>query len=150
VFVDSSTTALETLRINLESNLIDSAACEIRHADVFESLRTLRDAGSRFALVALDPPKFALSRHQLDKALRAYKDINMLAMELLSPGGMLATFSCSQAVDMSSFTMAVAWAGIDARRDVQILRRFGQAEDHPVLASFPESEYLKGLLCRIV
>ncbi|HEX5132631.1 MAG TPA: class I SAM-dependent rRNA methyltransferase [Candidatus Krumholzibacteria bacterium] len=150
VFVDSSTPALEALRVNLAANDIDPATCDIRHADVFETLRALRDGGERFDLVTLDPPKFAMSRHQLDKALRAYKDINMVAMELLSPGGLLATFSCSQAVDTASFTMAVSWAGIDARRDVQVLRRLGQGEDHPVLASFPESEYLKGLLCRIV
>ena len=109
----------------------------------------MRDAGRRFDLVVLDPPKFATNRHQLDNALRAYKDVNLLAMELLSPDGLLATFSCSQAVDAASFTMAVSWAGVDSGRDVQIIRRLGQGIDHPVLATFPESEYLKGLLCRI-
>ncbi len=149
-FVDSSAPALHGLRLNLEANGLDAASCEIVQTDVFDALRNLRDAGRRFDLVVLDPPKFAMSRHQLDKALRAYKDINLLAMELLSPGANLATFSCSQAVDLASFTMAVSWAGVDSRRDVQILCRLGQSEDHPVLASFPESEYLKGLLCRVV
>jgi 23S rRNA (cytosine1962-C5)-methyltransferase len=150
VFLDASAPALQALRANLEANACAATACEVVQADAFESLRALRDAGRRFDLVVLDPPKFALSRHQLDKALRAYKDINLLAMELLAPGGTLATFSCSQAVDIAAFTMAVSWAGVDARRDVQVLRRLGQGEDHPVLASFPESEYLKGLLCRVV
>lgn len=148
-FVDSSAPALKMLRFNLEANGCDEARCEILQADVFESLRALRDAGRRFDLIVLDPPRFVLSRHQLDKALRAYKDINMLAMEILHPAGTLATFSCSQAVDIASFTMAVSWAGVDARRDVQILGRLGQGDDHPVLAAFPESEYLKGLLCRV-
>ena len=150
VFVDSSGPALQTLRTNLAANGCDADACEVLQADVFESLRTLRAAGRCFDLIVLDPPKFAMSRHQLDKALRAYKDINLTAMELLAPSGTLATFSCSQAVDIAAFTMAVSWAGVDARRDVQILQRFGQGEDHPVLAAFPESEYLKGLLCRVI
>jgi 23S rRNA (cytosine1962-C5)-methyltransferase len=150
VFLDSSAPALQAVRLNLEANGCDSAAGEMVQGDAFESLRALRSQGRRFDLVVLDPPKFASSRHQLDKALRAYKDINLVAMELLAEGGMLATFSCSQAVDIASFTMAVAWAGVDARRDVQVLARLGQAEDHPVLASFPESEYLKGLVCRVI
>jgi 23S rRNA (cytosine1962-C5)-methyltransferase len=150
VFVDSSGPALEGLRANLAANQCDLARCELLQADVFQSLRALRASGRRFDLIVLDPPKFAMSRHQLDKALRAYKDINLTAMELLAPAGTLATFSCSQAVDIASFTMAVSWAGVDARRDVQIVRRLGQGEDHPVLAAFPESEYLKGLVCRVI
>lgn len=150
VFLDSSAPGLQVLRGNLAANGCDEASCEIVQEDAFASLRALRDAGRSFDLVVLDPPRFAQNRHQLDKALRAYKDVNLLAMELLAPGGTLATFSCSQAVDVASFTMAVAWAGVDARRDVQVVRRLGQAEDHPVLASFPESEYLKGLLCRVL
>jgi 23S rRNA (cytosine1962-C5)-methyltransferase len=101
-------------------------------------------------VVVLDPPKFARTRAQAEQALRGYKDINMLAMKLLEPGGILATFSCSGGVDAQQFTMAVAWAGLDAGRDVQILHRLGQPQDHPVLASVPESEYLKGLICRAV
>src|SRR5204863_493402 len=83
---------------------------------VRERLRKFREQGRRFDLVVLDPPRFATNRHQLDNALRAYKDINRVALEVLSPGGVLATFSCSQAVDAAAFTMAVAWAGLDAGR----------------------------------
>ncbi len=147
--IDSSVSAMTTARWNLEKNGSGECAVALRQADVFEELRALRDAGRRFDLVVLDPPKFATNQHQVDKALRAYKDINLIAMQLLSPDGLLATFSCSQAVDAASFTMAVSWAGVDARRDVQIIERLGQGLDHPVLATFPESEYLKGLLCRI-
>ena len=150
VFLDSSAPALQALEKNLSRNGCGEAQREIVQGDAFETLRALRDAGRRFDLVVLDPPKFAVNRHQLDKALRAYKDVNLLAMELLVPGGTLATFSCSQAVDIASFTMSVSWAGVDARRDVQIMQRLGQSADHPVLASFPESEYLKGLLCRVM
>jgi 23S rRNA (cytosine1962-C5)-methyltransferase len=148
-FLDSSANALESVRGNLDANQLGGAPHEILQADVFDALRVLRDGGRRFGLIVLDPPRFALNQHQLDKALRAYKDINMLAMELLEPEGILATFSCSQAVDIAAFTMAVSWAGVDAGRDVQIIHRLGQGVDHPVLAAFPESEYLKGLLCRI-
>ena len=147
--VDSSGTALTGAKWNLEKNGVGECAVALRQADVFEELRAMRDAGKRFDLVVLDPPKFAANQHQVDKALRAYKDINLLAMRLLEPDGILATFSCSQAVDAAAFTMAVSWAGVDARRDVQIVRRLGQGIDHPVLATFPESEYLKGLVCRI-
>lgn len=147
--IDSSAPALTTARWNLEKNGAGECAVAMRQADVFEELRVMRDAGRRFDLVVLDPPKFATNQHQVDKALRAYKDVNLLAMQLLSPDGVLATFSCSQAVDAAAFTMAVSWAGVDAGRDVQIMRRLGQGIDHPILASFPESEYLKGLLCRI-
>jgi 23S rRNA (cytosine1962-C5)-methyltransferase len=147
--VDSSAPALVGARWNLEKNVAGECVAEMRQADVFEDLRALRDAGRKFDLVVLDPPKFASNQHQVDKALRAYKDVNLLAMRLLSPGGILATFSCSQAVDSAAFTLAVSWAGVDAARDIQILRRLGQGLDHPVLASFPESEYLKGLICRV-
>ncbi len=147
--VDSSSPALTTARWNLEKNGTGECTVAMRHADVFEELRAMREAGRRFDLVILDPPKFATNQHQVDKALRAYKDVNLLAMQLLAPDGLLATFSCSQAIDAASFTMAVSWAGVDAARDVQIIHRLGQGIDHPVLATFPESEYLKGLLCRV-
>ena len=147
---DTSAGALETAHWNLEHNEIGACACETVQADVFDQLRAWKAEGRRFDMVVLDPPRFATNQHQVDKALRAYKDINMLAMQLLEPGGILATFSCSGAVDAQAFTLAVSWAGLDAGRSVQILRRLSQGPDHPVLTSFPESEYLKGLLCRIV
>jgi 23S rRNA (cytosine1962-C5)-methyltransferase len=148
--VDSSAASLQLARDNCALN--PHAGCELEfvHADVFEHLRAVRDAGQRFDLVVLDPPRFATNRHQLDTALRAYKDVNRVALEVLAPGGVLATFSCSQAVDAAAFTMAVSWAGLDAGRELQVVRRLGQGADHPVLASFPESEYLKGLLVHVV
>ena len=147
--LDSSASSLASARENVARNADAAAEIQFVHGDVGEKLRALRDAGQRFDLIVLDPPRFATNRHQLDAALRAYKDVNRVALEVLAPGGVLATFSCSQAVDAASFTMAVAWAGLDAGREVQIIRRLGQGADHPVLASFPESEYLKGLICRV-
>lgn len=148
--VESSGTAIELARQNLELNGVDDTQVEMQQADVFEALRKYRDAGARFDMVILDPPKFARTKVQAEKAMRGYKDINLLAMKLLTPGGILASFSCSGGVDIEAFTLAVSWAGLDADRDVQVLQRLGQPADHPVLASFPESEYLKGLICRIV
>jgi 23S rRNA (cytosine1962-C5)-methyltransferase len=147
--LDSSAASLALARENIAHNPHGGCETHFVQADVSGHLRSLRDGGARFDLIVLDPPRFASNRHQLDAALRAYKDINRVALEVLAPGGVLATFSCSQVVDTASFTMAVAWAGLDAGRDIQIIRRLGQGADHPVLASFPESEYLKGLLCRV-
>jgi 23S rRNA (cytosine1962-C5)-methyltransferase len=148
MFLDSSAASIALARANAERNPHAGCEMEFADADVFEALRAFRDAGRRFDLVVLDPPRFATNRHQLDAALRAYKDVNRVALEVLAPGGVLATFSCSQAVDAPAFTTAVAWAALDAGRELQIVRRLGQGADHPVLASFPESEYLKGILCR--
>jgi 23S rRNA (cytosine1962-C5)-methyltransferase len=147
--IESSRTAIELAERNLALNEMGADA-ELLQGDVFEVLREWRDEGRRFGAVILDPPEFARTRAQADHALRGYKDVNMLAMKLLQPGGVLATFSCSGGVDAQQFTMAVAWAALDAGRDVQILRRLGQPEDHPVLASAPETEYLKGLICRVM
>lgn len=97
----------------------------------------------------LDPPKFAGSQSQVDRAARGYKDINLQALHLLRPGGILATFSCSGAISADLFQKIVFGAAVDARRDVQLIERLSQAPDHPVLLSFPESEYLKGLICRV-
>jgi len=148
--LDSSATSLAVARTNIEMNAPDGCETDFVMGDVGARLRQFRGEGRSFDLIVLDPPRFATNRHQLDNALRAYKDINRVALEVLSPGGQLATFSCSQAVDAASFTLAVAWAALDAGRELQIVRRFGQGVDHPILASFPESEYLKGMLCRCV
>lgn len=148
--VDSSGGSIDLAARNLAANGAVMDAVEPIRGEVPELLRSFRDAGRRFDMVVLDPPKFATSRHQVDRALRAYKDVNMLAMHALEAGGILATFSCSAGVDAQAFTRAVSWAGIDAGRDVQILQRLSQGSDHPVLATFPESEYLKGLVCRVV
>ena len=146
--VESSRTAIELAERNLALNATGAGA-ELLQGDVFAVLREWRGGGPRFDLVILDPPEFARTRAQAEDAARGYKDINMLAMRLLRPGGVLATFSCSGGVDAQQFARAVSWAGLDAGRRVQILRRVGQPEDHPVLASAPETEYFKGLLCRV-
>ena len=110
---------------------------------------SIATAGSAFDLIVLDPPKFAESRSQVERATRGYKDINLLALKLLRPGGVLFTFSCSGLVTPELFQKVVAGAALDAGRPVQILRRLGQAPDHPVAMNFPEGEYLKGLVCRV-
>ena len=117
--------------------------------NVFGELRRLRAEERRFDVVILDPPKFVQARAQLERGCRGYKDINLLAMQLLRPGGVLATFSCSGLVSADLFQKVVFGAAVDARRDVQIVERLGQGADHPVLLTFPESEYLKGLVCRV-
>ena len=117
-------------------------------ADVFKYLRTCRDSGRKFDLIVLDPPKFAETRSQVMKAARGYKDINLLAMKLLAPDGVLATFSCSGAMTSELFDKILAEAAEDAGRDFQIVARTRQASDHPVALSFPEGLYLKGLILR--
>ena len=118
-------------------------------ADVPAKLRAYRDAGRTFDLIVLDPPRFVASRAQMENGLRAYKDINLLALKLLAPGGILATFSCSGLVNPLDFRRLLGWAAVDAQRPVQILETLGQPPDHPVLATFPESEYLKGAICTV-
>lgn len=143
--VDLSEGALELARRNAELN---GVSCETVNADVFKYLRTCRDAGKKFDLIVLDPPKFAESKSQLMKAARGYKDINLLAMKLLSPGGILATFSCSGAMTPEFFDQILREAAIDAKRDFQIVARTRQASDHPVALNFPEGLYLKGTILR--
>lgn len=150
VQVDSSVPALETAERNMQLNGLDKASDEYIAGDAFEVLRGFRDEGRRFDAIILDPPKFAHSQGQLDRATRGYKDLNWLALRLLRPDGVLATFSCSGLVSADLFQKVVFGAAVDAGRDVQILQHLGQAADHPVLLSFPESAYLKGLLCRAI
>ena len=114
--------------------------------DVFSELRTLRDRGARFDMVVLDPPKFAPTAAQARNAARAYKDINLLALKLLAPGGLLASFSCSGSVGAELFQSIVAGAALDAGAQARIVERFTASADHPVALEFPEGEYLKGLL----
>ncbi|NIT57381.1 MAG: 23S rRNA (cytosine(1962)-C(5))-methyltransferase RlmI, partial [Aliifodinibius sp.] len=118
-------------------------------ADVFEIMRAYRDQRWTFDAVILDPPKFAHGARQVQQASRGYKDINLLGMKLLKPGGTLITFSCSGAVSEELFQKIIFGAAVDARRDVQILERLHQGVDHPVLVTFPESAYLKGFICRV-
>jgi len=148
--VDSSGLAIETLKKNIELNELDASKHSSVQSDVNKQLRVLREQGEKFDIVVLDPPKYAPSRSALDKAARAYKDLNRLGMLLLESGGLLATFSCSGAMDINTFKQVLAWAALDAGKEVQFIYQFCQPEDHPVRASFPEGEYLKGLLCRIL
>ncbi|MBR1870996.1 MAG: class I SAM-dependent rRNA methyltransferase [Kiritimatiellae bacterium] len=141
--VDSSAPALAEAKANACLNGVEM---EYREADVFAHLRRLRDANERFDVIILDPPKFAESKGQLMRALRGYKDINLLAMKLLAPGGTLATFSCSGAVTSDIFDTVLREAAQDARRDMRIVERTRQGADHPVALAFPESEYLKGAI----
>jgi 23S rRNA (cytosine1962-C5)-methyltransferase len=147
--VDSSALAIETLKENIGLNKFDTGKVNSITSDVNKQLRNFRDEGETFDMVVLDPPKYAPSRSALDKASRAYKDLNRLGMLLLNPGGLLATFSCSGAMGMETFKQVLAWAALDAGKQVQFIHQFCQPEDHPVRASFPEGEYLKGLLCRV-
>ncbi|MGN0852216.1 MAG: class I SAM-dependent rRNA methyltransferase [Kiritimatiellia bacterium] len=127
-----------------------AAASEFVEADVFRQLRLYRDQGRTFDLIVLDPPKFADTKAGLMRASRGYKDINLLAMKLLRPNGVLATFSCSGAMTADLFGRICAEAAFDARRDFQVLARTRQDVDHPVGLNFPEGLYLKGLVLRAV
>jgi 23S rRNA (cytosine1962-C5)-methyltransferase len=147
--VDSSALAIETLKENIKLNKLDSSKHTAIQSDVNKQLRVFREQEEKFDVIVLDPPKYAPSRSALDRASRAYKDLNRLAMLLLNNGGLLATFSCSGAMDMETFKQVLAWAALDAGKQVQFIYQFCQPEDHPVRSSFPEGEYLKGLLCRV-
>jgi 23S rRNA (cytosine1962-C5)-methyltransferase len=145
--VDSSGEALAQARAHAALNTFDEARFECIEDDVFHYLRRCRDAGKAFDAIVLDPPKFAASAGQVDRAARGYKDINLLAFKLLRPGGLLMTFSCSGHVPPPLFQKIVADAALDAGRDGRIVRFLSQAPDHPVGTAFPEGHYLKGLLC---
>lgn len=146
--VDSSAEAIAQAKDNLSRNDLDAARAEWQEADVFKYLRTLRDQGRSFGLVVLDPPKFAPTAAFAEKAARGYKDINLLALKLLRPGGLLASFSCSGGVSADLFQKILAGAALDAGVEASIVGHFAAAADHPVLLSFPEGDYLKGLLLR--
>lgn len=149
--IDSSVDALTLAETNLRRNGFDPD----RHAegvagDVFAVLRDwVEQDDQRFDLIVLDPPKFAQSHASVDRALRGYKEINRLALRLLRPGGILATFSCSGLVSADLFQKVVFGAAVDAGRSVQILEWLRQSPDHPVAITFPEGEYLKGLIARV-
>jgi len=142
--VESSGPALELAKQNAELNGVDVG--EVIEGDAFEVLRRMRDRRAEFDLIILDPPKYSASAKHIERATRKYKDINLVGIKLLAPGGKLMTFSCSQSMDTDLFQKVVAGAAVDAKRDLRIIRRLGQPVDHPVHLHFPESEYLKGLL----
>jgi 23S rRNA (cytosine1962-C5)-methyltransferase len=147
--LDTSADALRACAAHLALNGLPEQLAENVEGDAFHVLRTWRDQGRLFDVIILDPPKFAFSKAQLDAATRGYKDINMLGMRLLRPGGILCTFSCSGLVSEDLFQKVVFGASVDVHRDVRILQRLAQGPDHPVLLSFPEGAYLNGLICRV-
>ena len=144
--IDSSEEALALARENIALNVQPQDRCQWIIGDVFEELRTLRDRGKTFDLVILDPPKFAPTASQAQRAARGYKDINLFGFKLLNPGGILMTYSCSGGIDESFFQKIVADAALDAGVDARILYRLSQAPDHPTHLAFPEGSYLKGLV----
>jgi 23S rRNA (cytosine1962-C5)-methyltransferase len=146
--VDSSGDALDAARVNLGLNGLPSERAEWVEADVFQYLRLLRDKGRSYDLIVLDPPKFAPTAQHVERASRAYKDINLWAMKLLRPGGHLATFTCSGGMTAELFQKVVAGSAWDAKADMQLVERFTADIDHPVSLNFPEGDYLKGLLLR--
>jgi 23S rRNA (cytosine1962-C5)-methyltransferase len=144
--VDTSGPALERARAHVALNTFDASLTEFADADVNQTLRLCIEQGRRFDAIVLDPPKFAHTPAQAERAARAYKDINRLAFMLLEAGGALFTFSCSGGISADLFHKIVAGAGIDAGIDGLIVERLGAAPDHPMTVTFPEGEYLKGLV----
>jgi 23S rRNA (cytosine1962-C5)-methyltransferase len=146
--LDSSAEALELARENVALNGLPTDRCAWTVGDAFAELRKLRDRAATFDVVVLDPPRFAATAAQAERAARGYKDINLLAFKLLRPGGTLYSFSCSRGVSADLFEKIVAGAATDAGVDAVIEGWLGQPADHPVSLSFPEGRYLKGLVCR--
>jgi 23S rRNA (cytosine1962-C5)-methyltransferase len=146
--VDDSADALALAGENLRRNGLP-AEQEFIDGDAFQVLRRFRDMGRQFDMIVLDPPKFAPTKATAERAARGYKDINLLALKLLRPGGLLFTFSCSGGVDADLFQKIVAGAALDAGIDARILARMAQGPDHPVALNFPEGEYLKGLVAAV-
>ena len=149
VNIDSSAPSLELAQENFRRNGFTPAQYTLTNANVFEILREFKQAQRHFDLIVLDPPKFAETKAQFQRAARAYKDVALQAAALLNPDGLLVTFSCSGAIDLPLFQKITADAVLDAGRQGQIQYYLHQAADHPVGLPFPESLYLKGLVCRL-
>lgn len=149
VNVQSSAHCLAIAEKNFDLNGYDGRLVDFVNGDVFAQLRQFRDLSRCFDIIVLDPPKFAASAGQVRKAARGYKDINLLAIKLITAGGILFTFSCSGHLGPDLFKKIVADAALDAGRHVQVVRYLGQSGDHPVALPFPEGSYLKGLVCRV-
>ena len=145
--IDSSAEALALAKENIALNDLSIEKTNFLEGDVFQLLRKFRDENRSFDMIILDPPKFAPTAAQAEKAARGYKDINLLAFKLLQPGGVLVTFSCSGGVDAALFQKIIAGAALDAGVEAQIIEHLSQASDHPVSLYFPEGAYLKGLIC---
>jgi 23S rRNA (cytosine1962-C5)-methyltransferase len=145
--VDASAAALVLAKQNVELNGLPIDKVQFLEGDVFQVLRRFRDENRSFDMIILDPPKFAPTAAQAEKAARGYKDINLLAFKLLRPHGILVTFSCSGGIDAALFQKIVASAVLDAGVEAQIIEHLSQDVDHPVALNFPEATYLKGLVC---
>lgn len=148
--IDSSSEALRLAGWHQQVNGFGDRVADWEEADVFEALRAFSGRGAQFDIIVLDPPKFATSHHHLERASRAYKDINLHALKLLAPGGYLLSFSCSGAVGADLFQKIVAGAVVDSGVDAWLLQRLAAGSDHPLMMTVPESEYLKGLLLKRV
>ena len=146
--IDSSGPALATAEANRQANNI--ANVEFREADVFEILGGYVSAQREFSTVVLDPPAFAKSRRNLEAAARGYKEINLRALRLLGPGGILVTCSCSHHLSEAMLLEIVAQAALDAGRELRVIERRTQAQDHPILLTVPETHYLKCLVLQVL
>ena len=146
--VDSSGPALATARINAEANGIENI--EFREADVFDLLTAHASGRRQYSLVVLDPPAFAKSRRNVEAAITGYKEINLRALRLLPPGGILVTCSCSHHVSEAELLELVAQAALDAGRTLRVLERRTQAQDHPILLTVPETHYLKCVILEVL
>lgn len=147
ISVDSSADALSLAKENIALNDLPADKATFIEGDVFQLLRKFRDENRSFDMIILDPPKFAPTAAQAERAARGYKDINLLAFKLLRAGGLLVTFSCSGGIDAGLFQKIIAGAALDAGVEAQIVEHLSQGADHPVSLHFPEGAYLKGLIC---
>ncbi|MBU2882231.1 class I SAM-dependent methyltransferase [Psychrosphaera sp. B3R10] len=147
--VDMSQSALDIAAKNIDLNNFDQAKVSLVKHDVFKLLRKYREEGTKFDVIIMDPPKFAESKAQLRGACRGYKDINMIAMQLLNPGGIILSFSCSGLMEPSLFQKILADAALDAKRDMVFIEKLSQAQDHIISSVYPEGYYLKGFVAQV-
>jgi 23S rRNA (cytosine1962-C5)-methyltransferase len=148
--IDSSRASLEVAERNLDANRNQfGAEVDWVEGDAFKILRDWSDAGEKFDVIVLDPPAFAKTRRAVEGALRGYKELNLRALKMLTPGGLLVSCSCSHHVSLAELEATVASAAVDAGRRVRLLERRGAALDHPVVLNLPETEYLKCLVLEV-
>ena len=147
--VDASKDALDNLKKNLSLNPeLDASRLRAEKADMFEYLRSM--PRNKYSVIVLDPPKLAKTSKGLEEAKKGYKDLNRVAMEKIQDGGILVTCSCSGALSREDFRTVISWAAKDAKVEAQVLETLGQSEDHPIRLAFPESEYLKVFILRVL
>ena len=149
--VDSSRPALEVADQNAALNRADKNSAEIEwiEANAFDLLKDYSASDRRYDTIVLDPPAFAKTKGNLEAALRGYKELNLRALKMLRPGGVLVTCSCSYHISSTNFLEMLASAALDARRSLRLIEVRGQAKDHPVLLSVPETGYLKCVIAYV-